>query len=223
MHLFIFPNAVSKSHSQEQMKLNINGKKLVLILDKKQVVIDTELLRNGSSTMVMYNPVTDNLYSLYNFREILQVLDMTPLEMLRTFNNRGLMQIDKSGNDLFIKVFLLKGETELQSDTTDFSGYKHCTKDYIHPLDWQYSWTLKNVKGNIVDNCINISFELVRSDFWKDDIYFNHAGQSFKLQDGLNTINFRYVPGEMAYIGTQNCRYKGRMIDLERLVYDWSK
>ena len=219
MHLFVFPNAVSRKDDKEKLKLNIHGSQLTMILDKSQVVIDTDLIRNGSSTMVMHNPITDNLYVLYNFREVLQVLDMTPLEMLYTFNNRGFMQIDKSNDDLFIKVFLLKGDSELLSDTTDFSTYKHCTADYIHPLDWQYSWTLKNVKGKLTGDFIEMSFELLKSDFWKEDVYISHAGQSIKLNPGHNEVSFKYIPTEKAYIGTLNCRYKGRAIDIERLLY----
>lgn len=219
MNIFVFPNAVSRKNDKEKLKLNIHGSQLTMILDESQVVIDTDLIRNGSSTMVMHNPITDSLYVLYNFREILQVLDMSPLEMMHTFNNRGFMQIDKSGDDLFIKVFLLKGDVELLSDTTDFSMYKHCTVDYIHPLDWQYSWTLNDVKGKLTGNTIDMSFMLLKSDFWQEDVYISHAGQSIKLNPGYNRVSFKYIPTELAYIGALNCRYKGRAIDIERLLY----
>ena len=44
-------------------------------------------------------------------------IDMTPKEMMSNLNQKGFMQIDKCNNDTFIKVFLLRGETEVAPHT----------------------------------------------------------------------------------------------------------
>ena len=142
-NIYIFPNIVRRKSEKERFKVNIEGKEIYVLYDcgdgaEQIVLIDTEILRDGSSTMVLNNSITGNTYALYNFREILQVMDMIPSEFLSVMGQRGFMQIDKSGGDVFVKVFLLEGERSLASDINDFSRYEHCTKDYIHPLDWRY-------------------------------------------------------------------------------------
>ena len=133
MNLFIFPDAVNRNGKGETIKLNVEDGSFYFNHGEDFVCVDTTLLRDGSSTMVVLNTLTDKLYVLYNFRELLEVLDMTPSEMLSTLAQKGFMQIDKSGGKLYVKVFLLAGDYELESDTTDFSKYKHCTADFIHP------------------------------------------------------------------------------------------
>lgn len=54
-------------------------------------------LGDGSSTVILNNGITDNTYVLYNFREVLQVLDMLPSEFLTSLSQRCFMQLDKSG------------------------------------------------------------------------------------------------------------------------------
>ena len=50
---------------------------------------------------------------------------------------------------------------------------------------------------------------------WQDEIlYFNHGGQAIPLQEGENSFNLLYVPGEDAYMGTKYSRYPGRRIKL---------
>ena len=129
MKLFIFPDSVRRENEKENIKLNIVGSVFHFFHNGKESIIDTSLLKSGSSTMVLNNTLTGETYVLYNFREILQVLGMSSQEMLSTLHQRGFMQIDKQGDDLFVKVFLLEGDKELDSDTNDFSSYRHYTKD----------------------------------------------------------------------------------------------
>lgn len=219
-NLFIFPHAVKREFENETLRLDANGSVLTFFHNDAEVVIDTDLLRDGSSSVVMANNLTGTTYALYNFREILQVMDMTPSELLETMNQRCFMQIDKSGGEVFIKVFLLDGMNELPSNTHDFSGKAHYTTDYIHELDWKYSWTIKNVSASVSGSAktITISFETVVSDFWKEPIYISHAGQSVLCHEGKNVVVFQYNDHENAYFGAPNCRYKGRAIDLKRLI-----
>ncbi len=217
-NLFIFPHAVRRESENETVRLDIRDSRISFFHDDTEVVIDTSLLRDGSSTVIMANNLTGATYALYNFREILQVMDMAPSELLETMNQRCFMQIDKSGGESFIKIFLLEGMNELPSSTHDFSGYAHVTLDAIHELDWMYSWTIRDVKAKVRGTDIVISFGTVVSDFWKEPIYISHAGQSFLCHEGENTVVFRYNEGENAYLGTANCRYKARAIDLKRLI-----
>lgn len=214
-NLFIFPNAIHTDEEKE-VKLNIKGKVLYFWYGERHVMIDTEVLRDGSSTMILNNPLLSETYVLYNFRETLEVLAMTPSEMLSRLQQQGLMQIDKCGGEVYIKVFL-PGDY-LESDTHDFSSYAHYTKDYIHPLDWRYSWTLKEVAGNVENGMLHLELELVKSDFWQRDIYLSHAGQYALLQPGKNKVEFKYIPTENTYVGNPNCRYTGRAIELDRLL-----
>ena len=217
-NLFIFPNAVNRKNTEETIKLNTKGKVLEFFHNGQKSIIDTELLRDGSSSVILNNGITDNTYVLYNFREILQVLDMLPSEFFTALSQRCFMQIDKSGGEVFIKVFLLKGMNELLSDTDDFSCCSHQTLDYIHELDWKYSWTVKNMKGSLKEGILKLSFEPVISDFWQTPVFISHAGQSFRVTGGVNTVSFKYVPTEQVYFGAENCRYKGRAIDIDKLI-----
>lgn len=217
-NLFIFPNAVNRKNEIETIKLNTKDKVLEFSHNGKVNIIDTELLRDGSSTVILNNGITDNTYVLYNFREVLQVLDMLPSEFLTNLSQRCFMQLDKSGGEVFIKVFLLKGMNELPSDTDNFSCFAHQTLDYIHELDWKYSWTVKNMKGSLEMDILKLSFETIISDFWKTPVFISHAGQSFRVMPGVNAVVFKYIPTEQVYFGTANCRYKGRAINLNRLL-----
>ena len=69
-NLFIFPNAVNRKNEIETIKLNTKDKVLEFSHNGKVNIIDTELLRDGSSTVILNNGITDNTYVLYNFREV---------------------------------------------------------------------------------------------------------------------------------------------------------
>lgn len=217
-HIFVFPDAVNRQSLDETIRLDIHGSKLHFFHKKQEVIVDTAVLRNGSSTVILSSGMTDNTYALYNFREILQTLDMTPSEFFTTLAQRCFLQIDKSGDEVFMKAFLLKGMNEMPSRTNDFSGCSHCTMDYIHELDWKYSWTIKNVQGNLKEGWLTLTFETVLSDFWKEPVYISHGGQTALCRKGWNVVKFRYNPTENAYLGAENCRYKGRAIDVKRLI-----
>ena len=217
-HIFVFPNAVRRKSERENIHLNTQNNVFRFFYGDIETRIYGENMRNGSTAVVLSNGVTGNTYVLYNFREILQLCDMTPSELLETFGHRCFLQIDKSGDEYFVKAFLLEGMNELPSDTDDFSGCVHLTLDYIHELDWEYSWTIKDVSARLEGDTITIFFETVVSDFWKEPIYLSHAGQSVLCHEGRNTAVFKYNETENAYLGAQNTRYKGRAINLKRLI-----
>lgn len=208
--IFIFPDAVNRNDNLKYYKLNINQHQLTYFYNNKYVIIDTALLRDGSSSIVLYNPKSDDLYVLYNFREILQFTNTKPKDFLTEFQRQGLMQIDKSSHGVFVKVFLFKGDINLMSDTTDFSKYPHILLEDMTNLDRDYSWSIKNIEAAVFDDKIKISFTLIISEFWSEPIYLNHAGQSVLLKPGYNEVIFQYINSEDVYVGAKNSHYPGR-------------
>lgn len=213
-NLFIFPDAVRRFHPEEKIKLNIHGSVLEFFRDGARLIVDMSLLQDGTSTIILHNPITDCVYVLYNYREILQALDLTPRSFGRTMHQRCFMQIDKSGGKVFIKVFLLQGDYTLDSDTDDFSSCSHKTLGEMHELDWEYSWVLRDTTIRFDGDKVRLKFFVKKSDFWQEHIYINHAGQSQEIFPGWNEVEFKYIETEDAYVGAKNCRYKGRAIKL---------
>ncbi len=215
-HLFIFPDAVC---SDDRIKLNIHGDELELWCNDKRVSIREHLLRSGSSATIIRNYMKNEFYPLYNFREILQYISMAPTEALSLLKINGYMQIDRSGEDSFVKVFLPVGQGELESDTTDFSQYPHVPGFKLHDLDRVYSWNAVTEKVWVEGNTIQLRVFLHRSHFCKDPLYVSHGGQSVALQDGDNEISFEYQPAEDVYYGlTWNGRYVGRRAKIKELL-----
>lgn len=163
-HLFIFPEAVQ---TEDTIALDLEGNRLSFSCSNKLVAINLDALRSGSSTVIQKNPVTGSVYPLFNFREILQVMDLGPQELLRTLGLCSFVQIDKSGKDIFMKVFLPKGQPELRSRTHDFSRFPHVVMADLHKLDRAFSWTVHHVKAQIHYGRIEGSLVFERSAFWK--------------------------------------------------------
>lgn len=219
-HIFIFPDAIC---SDDRIKLNIHGDELKLWCNDRKVSIKEHLLRSGSSTTVIRNYLKDEFYPLYNFREILQYISMVPTEMLKLLKINGYMQVDRSGEDSFIKVFLPIGQVELESDTTDFSTYPHVPGFRLHGLDREYSWNAITEKAWVEGNTIHLQVFLHRSPFCKDPLYVSHGGQSVALQNGENKISFEYLPAEDVYYGlTWNGRYVGRRAKIKELLGEYT-
>jgi hypothetical protein len=130
--IYIFPEAI---HTEDTISLDLEENGLRFFCNNKRVVIDLAALRSGSSTVILKNPITGTVYPLFNFREILQVMDLGPQELLQTLRINGYVQIDKSGKDTFIKVFLPNGQPELKSRTHDFSRFP------MWPWPISISWT----------------------------------------------------------------------------------
>lgn len=73
--IFIFPEAIQ---TKDTIALELEESRLVFSCNNKRVAINLEALRSGSSTVILKNPVTGSVYPLFNFREILQVMDLGP-------------------------------------------------------------------------------------------------------------------------------------------------
>lgn len=210
-HLFIFPEAVQ---TEDTIALDLEGNRLTFFCNSQRVFMDLAALRSGSSTVILKNPITGTLYPLFNFREILQVMDLGPQELLRTLGLCSFVQIDKSGKDIFMKVFLPKGQPELRSRTHDFSRFPHVAMADLHKLDRAFSWTVHHVKAQIHYGRIEGSLVFERSAFWKEPVYVSHAGQTQELTEGENWFSFVWSPTEDVYCGPKCGRYKGRALHL---------
>lgn len=210
-HLFIFPEAVQ---TEDTIGLDLEESRLNFSCNGKRVAINLDTLRSGSSTVILKNPITGSVYPLFNFREILQVMDLGPQEFLKTLGINSYVQIDKSGEDTFMKVFLPKGQTELKSRTHDFSRFPHVAMTDLHKLDRAFSWRVHHVKARIHYGRIEVSLVFERSAFWKEPVYVSHAGQTQELTQGENWFSFAWSPTEDVYCGPQCGRYKGRALHL---------
>lgn len=207
--LFIFPEAIQ---TKDTIALDLDGNRMTFSCNNECVFINLETLRSGSSTVILKNPIAGTVYPLFNFREILQVMDLGPQEMLRTLRINAYVQIDKSGKNTFIKVFLPKGQKELNSRTHDFSRFPHVPLADLHKLDRDFSWTVRKVKAQIHYGRIEGSLVLERSGFWKEPVYVSHAGQTKELTEGENDFSFSWSPTEDVYCEPKCGRYKGRAL-----------
>ena len=209
--IFIFPEAVL---TEDTISLDLDGSRMTFFCNNRRVFLDLDALRSGSSTVILKNPITGTVYPLFNFREILQVMDLGPQELLRTLRINSFVQIDKSGEDTFIKVFLPKGQPELRSRTHDFSRFPHVAMADLYKLDRAFSWTVKEVKARIHYGRMEGSLVFERSGFWKEPVYVSHAGQTKELREGKNDFSFSWSPTEDVYCGPECGRYKGRALHL---------
>ncbi|MCD2436309.1 hypothetical protein LQE88_09995 [Acidaminococcus sp. NSJ-142] len=209
--IYIFLAAI---HTEDIISLDLEENRLSFFCNGKRVFIELNALRSGSSTVILKNPLTGSLYPLFNFREILQVMDLGSQELLRTLQLNAYVQIDKSGKDTFIKVFLPMGQGELKSRTHDFSNFPYVAMADLHKLDRDFSWAVKDVKAQIHYGRIEGSLVFERSTFWKEPVYVSHAGQTQELTEGKNYFSFSWSPTEDVYCGPKYGRYKGRALHL---------
>ena len=207
--IYIFPEAI---HTEDTISLDLEGNRLNFFCNTQRVSMELAALRSGSSTVILKNPITGTLYPLFNFREILQVMDLGPQGLLQTLQLNAYVQIDKSGKDTFIKVFLPKGQPELRSRTHDFSRFPHVAMADLHKLDRAFSWSVKKVKAQIHYGRIEGSLVFCRSVFLKVPVYVSHAGQTQALTPGENWFSFAWSPTEDVYCGPEMGRYKGRAL-----------
>lgn len=219
-NLFIFADAVNRQHDNECMKLNIYDNIIHFFLDDQSVQINTDLLAANTTTCIVYNQVTNNLYTLYNFKELCGAMDLTSQELLTTLQQRCFMQIEKNTHgELFIKAFLFKGMNKMPSDTNDFSENQYCTMEQLHPLDNQFGWHA--VTGAIEfigsrDIVLYVELIVCKSKFYRDTpIYCNYGGQCIECDEGLTELYLKPVIGEDIYVSTiKNSRNKGRVIPI---------
>lgn len=211
--IFIFTNAI---HQADWIRFDLEGDFLTFWCNSQKVAFDLRALQTGSSTVILKTPRTGSVYPLFNYREILQMVDMEPQEFLQSLQINAYVQIDKSGDDTFIKVFLPVEQDELESRTHNFSKFPHVTMADLHKLDRLFSWSISKIDFNICRGRIEGTLYFNCSSFWKEPVFVNHAGQSQELKQGKNFFSFSWSPTEDLYCGAIKGRYKGRALHVVR-------
>lgn len=209
----VFPDCV-QSVEKEELQVDLEGTRLEIVHNGHPMTIDLDALDPCTSTQVVSGRGGDMV--LYNYRELLMIYGLKPLDFLRIFKLHGWVQVDKTHRGTFIKIFCPAGQWNPVSRKTDWSRYPHVKPDQLHQVDRENSWSFTLDQYQIRNGALEVEGNLKKSDLWRDEIiYFNHGGQAAPLHEGSNRFSLIYVPGEDAYVGTKYSRYVGRRIELE--------
>lgn len=192
---------------------------------KKSVAINTNCIANGNVAMVIYSPLNQKLLVHYGFSALCEAMDVTHSEFLKLTQLHGLMQLDRYGDTIYIKVFLPKGQYCLDSDTNSYANKLYLNADCIHPLDWQYMPTFDLLDAKIDNGKLILELNTCRPsvDAAAGNMHINYAGQCLELRQGQSKYEFVYVPGENAYVGYPYSRRKGRVLEIDRAVLSCSR
>lgn len=224
LHFFIFPEAVNRSNPDENTKLEFNREENELIfsyMDQK-VNINLNMLETGTSTCVCLNIFTGELYTLYNFREIVESLNILPSEFLKFLKQKCFLQIEKlSRYRFFIKAFTLEGEKHLDGDP-EWLQYENYTKDQIIPIDRSFTWEINHFIAHKQDDSLWVEVDIKKADIYSLPIYISYAGQSIKYNplrhtDGIYRFK-KLVQGERIYFGSKNTHCKGRSLGINDII-----
>ena len=72
---------------------------------------------------------------LYNYRELLMIYGLKPLEFLQVFRLHGWVQVDKTHRGVFVKIFCPQGQQDPLSSRTDWGKCQHAGPGELHPVD----------------------------------------------------------------------------------------
>lgn len=222
-NLFIFlkPKRSNKINNS-QLKLNIHATVYDLYYGNGHTTVDCSVLRNHSSTMVMLNKFypdkEDDLFVVYNWKELSEIFNTTNSDLVTKTQQESFMQIDRVDDIVFTKVFLPYNQTCLASDTHDFSQNLYVTTDFIKPLDWQYHTTFSVIDLKVVEDRLVGELEICKG-ILNEDMYINYAGQSIPAKDGVIQINFKYVPNNDIYLGSELAQYNGRKFEVDKCIH----
>lgn len=208
----VFPDCV-QSNREEELWVDLVGSRLEIVHNGNPMTIDLDALASCSSTQVVTGRAGDMV--LYNYRELLMIYGLKPLEFLRVFRLNGWVQVDKTRRGVFVKIFCPQGQQNPKSSRIDWSKQQHVGPGKLHTVDLKNSWNFILEGCQITGRTLHVTGRLWESALWKDEIlYFNHGGQAIPLQEGENSFCMIYVPGEDAYVGTKYSRYPGRRVKL---------
>lgn len=224
--IFVFPDMMNIVGT---VKLDTYGREMTLtytVMDDepascKKVVINPELIKDGSTAAVLYSPITNSLIVHYGYSALCEAMNVTHSEFLKVAGLYCFMQLDRYKNKVFIKVILPKEQFSLESDTDDYSDNVYMTADCVHPLDWQYVPTFDLVDAKINDKgklLLTLGVCRPAVEEAEGNMHINYAGQVLPLKDGVHTYELYFLKGENAYIGYPNSRRKGRMLEVDRAV-----
>ena len=214
MRLFVFQNQTTLGSDVSVSKVD-NGISIhvgIGATDNYFCTVDIKHMHEGDSAIVVYSPVADRLFTLYNYRELLQMLGLAPSETYSAIHAVIAAQVDIVNKEPFIKVFLSSGQYKLHGDLDSFDCVFKPISD-MHALDLQFSYNTK-VTFEIDDDMIIFSIHLNKNAY-KGPLYFNYGNQSCKLNDNsVTNIVYDYIPNEDAFIGPEHSRLEGRRVHI---------
>lgn len=212
MRLFVFQNQTTLEANVSVFKVD-NGVSVHTDFgetDNYFCTVDIKHMKEGDSAIVVYSPVANKLFTLYNYRELLQVLGIAPSETYAAIHAVIVAQVDIVKKEPFIKVFLSSGQYRLNGDL-DSSDCVFKPMSDMHALDLQFSYETKTT-FKIYDDRIVFSICLNKNAY-EGPLYFNYGSQSCKLNDsGTTNIVYDYIPNEDAFIGPEHSRLEGRRV-----------
>lgn len=214
MRLFVFQNQTTLKPSVSVFKVD-NGVSIHVDAgetDNYFCTVDIKHMKEGDSAIVVYSPVADKLFTLYNYRELLQLLGLAPSETYSAIHAVIVAQVDIVQKEPFIKVFLSSNQYKLHGDLDSFDCVFKPISD-MHALDLQFSYDTK-VNFKIDGDRIIFSVYLNKNAY-EGPLYFNYGSQSCRLNDNdITNIVYDYIPDEDAFIGPEHSRLEGRRVHI---------
>lgn len=214
MRLFVFQNQTTLESDVSVLKVD-NGISVHVDIgatDNYFCTVDIKHMHEGGSAIVVYSPLADKLFTLYNYRELLQMLGLAPSETYLAIHAVIVAQVDIVNKEPFIKMFLSSNQYKLHGDLDSFDCVFKSISD-MHALDLQFSYDTK-VTFEIDDDMIIFSVYLNKNAY-EGPLYFNYGNQSCKLNDNsVTNIVYDYIPNEDAFIGPEHSRLEGRRIHI---------
>ena len=211
-YVYCFRDTIKSTCSNDNMIISVTDDYILVQRRDMTVEVDLSVLENWSTTSIVYNVVTEEMYTLYGYREILQATGLRPKDFHTLYKIQGMVQVDRGVNGFLIKCFLLPDSKVVVSGLSRLEY-----RNYIdmYEIDRDYSWNLLDFSYKIEDIYLIIEIKIDMSEFWNQTLFANYAGQSVQLYNGSNKCKFKFVNGEDVFIGKKNSRYCGRRIRIE--------
>ena len=111
----VFPECIQSSQAEE-LWVDLVGSRLEIVHNGNPMTIDLDALAPCSSTQVVTGRAGDMV--LYNYRELLMIYGLKPLEFLQVFRLHGWVQVDKTHRGVFVKIFCPQGQQDPRSSRT---------------------------------------------------------------------------------------------------------
>lgn len=128
----VFPDCIQSSQ-KEELWVDLVGSRLEIVHNGNPMTIDLDALAPCSSTQVVTGRAGDMV--LYNYRELLMIYGLKPLEFLQVFRLHGWVQVDKTHRGVFVKIFCPQEQQDPRSSRTDWSRVQHVGPGELHPVD----------------------------------------------------------------------------------------
>lgn len=164
------------------------------------MVIDTAVLKNGSSAVVLNNPLTGRTYIIYDFSNLLDRLDLMPSSFAIKLLQRCFLQVYKINGEVCIKVFLPEGTDRLESNTDNLSAWKRYTLGYAAAQDKGLFWQTRDLSARLEGSLLIIGFKNLPVKGQNPDGVLRYVGYETSISPGINTFAFPYVPGEKIHL-----------------------